>query len=105
YGNIWAKCDRREDSRLYDNIMFYQIRHRDQMTVDFVKSLIYEKQSGEFINHEIDQILGLVPITELKIEAQISGNCSWANVEACIPAIFFMVLMQMDPTSQNMAYH
>ena len=24
-GNIWVKCDRREDSRLYDNVVFYQM--------------------------------------------------------------------------------
>lgn len=105
YGNIWTKCDRREDSRLYDNIMFYQIRHKEQMTVELMKRLIYEKQDSQFINQELDRILGLVPITELKVEAQISGNCSWANVEAIIPALFFLVMMQINKDMQGQAYY
>lgn len=104
-GDIWVKCDRREDSRLYDNVMFYRITNPQNATIDFLKSLIYEKQSDEFINQGIDDILGLQPITELKVEAQISGNCSWANVEASIPALFFLVMMEMSRDTQAIAYY
>jgi hypothetical protein len=103
--DIWVKCDRREDSRLYDNITFYHIGRPDQLTKKFIKNLIYEKQSDQFINEELDEILGLQPITELKVEAQISGNCTWANVEASIPALFFLVLMQISKDKQTFAYH
>lgn len=96
YGDLWGKCDRREDSRLYDNVMFYRMQNPEAVTVEFVKHIIYQKQSTEFINQELDQILGLVPFTELKVEAQISGNCSWANVEAAIPALFFLTLVQLN---------
>ena len=105
YEDIWVKCDRREDSRLYDNIMFYRIQHTEKMTVEFVKNLIYKKQTSEFINEELDAILGLVPMTELKVEAQISGNCSWANVEATIPALFFLILIQLDKSAERSAYY
>lgn len=105
YGNTWTKCDRREDSRLYDNVMFYHIRNPSQLTPEFIKNLIYEKQTSQFINQELDQILGLVPITELKVEAQISGNCSWANVEAIIPALFFLVMMQVNKDVQGQSYY
>ncbi len=98
--DIWVKCDRREDSRLYDNIMFYRITNPQNMTTELVRNLIYVKQSSEFINEELDRILGLEPITELKVDAQISGNCSWANVEAAIPAMFFMVMMEVDKNHQ-----
>lgn len=104
-GDVWVKCDRREDSRLYDNVMFYRIRNMQNATPDFIKSLIYKKQNDDFINNQIDKILGLEPITELKIEAQISGNCSWANVEACIPALFFLVMMQMSNDTQALAHY
>ncbi len=105
YGNTWVKCDRREDSRLYDNIMFYHIRNIENLTPDLLKALIYEKQSSAFINNELDQLLGLEPITELKVDAQISGNCSWANVEATIPAMFFLVMMEMNKNVSNTAYY
>jgi len=104
-GDVLVKCDRREDSRLYDNIMYYRIRNMQNATPDFIKNLIYKKQNDQFINEEINNILGLEPITELKIEAQISGNCSWANVEACIPALFFLVMMQMSNDTQAIAHY
>lgn len=104
FGDMWVKCDRREDSRLYDNIMFYRIRNRDQLTYGFMQSLMYEKHDGDFINRKIDDILNLEPITELKVDAQISGNCSWANVEACVPAIFFLVMQQMDQNPKSISH-
>ncbi len=104
-GDLWVKCDRREDSRLYDNVMFYRITRMENLTKDFLKSLIYIKQNDEFINHEIDRVLGLEPITELKVEAQISGNCSWANVEAAIPALFFLIMSQLNPENKTISYY
>lgn len=105
YNDIWVKCDRREDSRLYDNIMFYRVRNTQNLTKDFIKHLIYDKQSHDFINHELDDMLGLEPITEVKVDAQISGNCSWANVEATIPALFFLVMMEYNKDPQAHAYY
>lgn len=105
YGDIWVKCDRREDSRHYDNVMFYRIQNMNNLTFNFIKSLIYVKQSDEFINEGIEKILNLQPLTELKIEAQVSGNCSWANVEATIPALFLLVLLQVNSESQAQAYY
>jgi len=95
FKNIFVKCDRREDSRLYDNVVFYHMSEPDKLSGEAIKHLIYEKQSSEFINHDLPAILGLEPITELKISAQISGNCSWANVEACIPVLFFLLFSSL----------
>ncbi len=105
YGDIWVKCDRREDSRLYDNIVFYRMTRLEKLTPTFIKKLLYTKQSDRYINEKLDQDLGLVPLTELKVEAQISGNCSWANVEAAIPIIFFLMLMQANKDQQATAYY
>lgn len=105
YGDIWVKCDRREDSRLYDNVMIYKMTRPEKLTVSFIKDLIYKKQGYLFINEELDHILGLKPITELKVEAQISGNCSWANVEATIPALFFLTLMQFNKNQEGVGYY
>lgn len=105
YGDIWAKCDRREDSRLYDNIMLYRVQDPKQLSPQFIKNLIYKKQSSDFINHDLDRILNLKPLTELKIEAQVSGNCSWANVEAVIPTLFFLMLMQTNQDAKSLPYY
>jgi hypothetical protein len=102
-GSIFVKCDRREDSRLYDNVVFYHIGRPEKMTTQFISHLIYEKQTGDFINTELHHILELKPITQIKVAAQISGNCSWANVEACIPAIFFLLFSEQDDFEKNMS--
>lgn len=104
HDDTWIKCDRREDSRLYDNIMFYRIRRKEAVTTVFLKNLFYTKQSSAFINTQLDKILDLEPITELKVEAQVSGNCSWANVEAVIPALFYLVLGETQYKSLALQY-
>ena len=91
FGDVFVKCDRREASRLYDNVMVYRMGHPENCSDKFIRHLIYEKLSDEFVNVQIPEILGLNPITELKVSAQISGNCSWANVEACIPVLLFLL--------------
>lgn len=105
FGDIWVKCDRREDSRLYDNIVYYRVRYPNQLTNELIKNLIYSKQSYQFINQDLDILLGLEPIAELKIETQISGNCSWANVEASIPALFFLLLMHFNQDVKTMPHY
>jgi hypothetical protein len=94
YGNIFVKCDRREASRLYDNIMIYQVGRPEVLTEKFIKALIYEKQTDGYINDILPIALDLQPIVELKIAAQVSGNCSWANVEAAIPTLHFLLSTQ-----------
>ena len=105
FGSLMVKCDRREDSRLYDNIVIYQITQPQNYTAQFVRYMMYEKQSHEFINREINEILGLTPITELKIAAQVSGNCSWANVEACIPTLHFLLSSHQPDFVDNIAHY
>lgn len=105
YGHIIAKCDRREDSRLFDNIMCYRIGRPEMFTTEFVMHLMYDKQKGRFINEELHQLLALEPLTELKVESQISGNCSWANVEACIPTLFFLILASLPGGNDSLAHY
>lgn len=104
YGSILAKCDRREDGRLYDNIICYRIGRPDALSNDVMMHLLYSKHSSEYINYDFPQILQLEQLTELKIESQISGNCSWANVEACIPTLFFL-MMNTLPGAENAMPH
>jgi len=105
YGQIFAKCDRREDSRLFDNIMCYRIGRPTILTSNFLIRLLYNKQSSEFINEELPRLLELEPLTELKVESQISGNCSWANVEACIPTLFFLILASLPGGNDSLAQY
>lgn len=91
--NILAHCDRREDTRQMDRVMFYNVHNMGAFTQDFIRDFIYAKKSDEFVNVGLKRLLNLQPITELHVEAQISGNCSWANVEATIPVLFFLLAL------------
>lgn len=105
YGDLWVKCDRREDSRLYDNVMIYRMGNPRALNFNLMASLIYQKHDSDFINQELDRILALTPITEIKVDAQISGNCSWANVEATIPALFFLLLSGLNQDNDAEKYY
>ena len=59
---------------------------------DLIKRCVYTKSSAEFIETKLSSLLGLVPLTHMMIKRQITGNCSWANVEAAIPVSLFYLL-------------
>lgn len=101
FGALLVKCDRREDSRLFDNVVIYHINSPDVVTNEFIQKLIFTKQDFDTINNDLPHWLNLQPVTELKLAAQISGNCSWANVEACIPALFFLLSSQNEDFEAN----
>lgn len=93
FGNLFAKCDRGENSKSEGSVVIYNIHNMRGMTKGFIKELIYQKQSPEFIKTGYKQVLDLEPLIQLPVPPQITGNCSWANVEAVIPTILFLLLM------------
>lgn len=89
YKNIFIRCDRGELSKTEGSVVVYKAQN--PCSKDLIKSIIYKRQSSQFIRHDIYQILGLEPIAQLPLSSQITGNCSWSNVEAAIPALFFLI--------------
>lgn len=94
YGNLLAKCDRGENSLHEPSVIIYKIHNIKACTAEFFQYLLYQKHSRDFIDSEIKQTLSLTPIASIPLSSQISGNCSWANVEAAIPTITFMLLLK-----------
>ena len=101
YGDILVKCDRQNDHGVNDNIVFYQISHLQNFSLIFIKGLIYRSNSTEYIRDYLPKKLGLIELDKLEIPAQISGNCSWANVEAAIPAILYLLLQERTPNERG----
>lgn len=93
YGRWLARCDRAQQD-INNNVVIYQINNRERFTKDFIKTLLYKKQSKEFVENYLGQILGLSPMMALPLGSQKIGNCSWANTEAAIPAMLFMLQYQ-----------
>jgi len=101
YLDLLIKCDRRVESRLYDNIVIYRIGRPSRLNSEAIQKLIYTQQNFISINEALPAYLNLQPVTEIKVPAQISGNCSWANVEACIPALFYVLLASENSSSND----
>ncbi len=95
YGNIFSKCDRGV-KRIVDTVVVNQVGNPYALNPDFLKDLLYTNKSDEYINDEIKKILRLTPFATLPPRYQLSGNCSWANVEAAIPAMMFMLMFRGD---------
>ncbi len=98
YRNYLAKCDRSQNDLFIDNVVIYEITRPQVLSKELIKSLMYKRQTKNFIDVELSHLLGLKPVNKLVIGAQISGNCSWANIEACIPVMFFLFSLPLQNT-------
>lgn len=96
YKNILAKCDRGFNSKSEGTVVIYQIGNPNAFTSELIENLIYKKQNQEVIHKRLNEFLALTKIGELPVPAQIIGNCSWANIEASLPTLFFLIL-SMEP--------
>lgn len=94
YGNLLVRCDRGEFSRIEGSVVVYHINHLKAFNNAFIKHLLYTPQTREFIDTGIKEYLNLIPLMRLPLPSQITGNCSWANVEASIPAMLFLLMLQ-----------
>lgn len=95
YGKLFAKNDRGV-KRIVDTVVTYQVGNPYALNTDFLKDLMYTNKKKDYINTEIKKLLRLTPFTTLPARYQLSGNCSWANVEASIPAMMFMIMFRGD---------
>lgn len=90
YKNLWIKCDRGV-GKIVDTVVVSEIGNLNGLTQDLYYKLLYETKSEDFVKHEIKEILNLQPIDSLPTKAQVTGNCSWANVETSVPAMIYML--------------
>lgn len=88
------RCDRGEFGKKNGTIIIYYMRNPHLITKSLVKELLYKRQYAESINEGLAQHLNLEIAWQLPLSPQIAGNCSWANVEAVVPALMFMLLLQ-----------
>ncbi len=106
-GNLLAKCDRSHNDLFVDNIVIYQVTRPSILTPDFLTNLMYRPKTKYFIDVELPQILGLKPVKKLVIGSQISGNCSWANIESCVPVIWSLLFQgnELEDTREALAFY
>ncbi len=93
YKNLFAKCDRGVKA-IVDTVVIYQVGNSYALNADFLKDLMYNNKTDHYIHTDIKNILNLKPLATLPARYQLSGNCSWANVEASVPAMMFMLMLR-----------
>lgn len=93
YKNWLAKCDRGV-KHIVDTVVIYRIGKPITLTDAFLTDLLLNTKSSEFITKELKELLDLEPVATLPARYQLSGNCSWANVEASIPAMMFLLMFR-----------
>jgi hypothetical protein len=94
YGEWLIKSDRGAASVREGSVVVYKIGNLARCDAEFIKRLIYKKSNTNFILEEVPRLLKLTKIAELPVPPQLIGNCSWANVEASVPAMLFLLLWQ-----------
>ena len=99
YGKWFTKTDRGV-KKIVDTVVLYEVGNIYTLSTDFLFDLMYSNKSNEYINTDIKKILSLTPFATLPPRYQQSGNCSWANVEASIPAMMFMLMFRGNQESR-----
>lgn len=101
HGNLLAKCDRGV-SKMTAPIQINTINNPNPLNLDFYMDLLYSTtHSDRYIKYEIAQILDLESYVKLPIKHQLTGNCSWANVESAIPTMLYMLQNDKAQTQQQ----
>lgn len=104
YHQWWGKIDRGENSLQEGSVNLYRITRPEALTVSFLQRFLYKKQSRQYFHQMINQELGLIPFATMPISPQITGNCSWANMQAIMPvAVALQTLDQMDAFDSDSA--
>jgi hypothetical protein len=90
-GDHMVVVDRRQDSYVIGSIGIYKIGNLTNWNEQFIFYLLYTKKPLDFMTINLYQILDLQLMGKILMPAQITGNCSWANIEAAIPAALFLL--------------
>ncbi len=96
-GDLLAKCDRGANSLHHPSVEIFHIGKPYMFDMEFLKLLLYKRQNRYFVTEGIMHFLDLTPIAEFNLPLQLTGNCSWANVEAAIPTLILMRWLQENP--------
>jgi len=93
YKNLLARCDRGV-KHIVDTVVIFEIGNPHVLTNKYYRHILYGRRAENFTTDDIKADLKLKPLKTLPTKSQISGNCSWANIEASVPAMLFLLLYE-----------
>lgn len=91
--NLLAICDRSNEAPFTDNhLPIFYINKPYNLTSKLWIDIVYRKQKNLSAMYErLSKLLGLHVVNTLPIHKQRVGNCGWANVEAVLPLLYYML--------------
>ena len=102
-GNLLAICDRATyEDQAHDDpekVKIYYMNKPWKLTPEYVGELMYVRQLMAVFHKALPANLGLQAVATMPLGAQVAGNCSWANIEACLPTLFYMLSMNVPNQS------
>ncbi|WP_133129455.1 Dot/Icm T4SS effector AnkH/LegA3 [Legionella yabuuchiae] len=101
YKHWWAKIDRGENSLKEGSVNIYKMTKPQEFTIHFIREFLYKKQSRGYFHQVINHQLGLMPVLQFPMSSQISGNCSWANIQAVVPVAYFLLQAEESGETGN----
>lgn len=102
-GNYLIRCDRGAFGADHGAVIFYRIGRSNSFDKQLCKDLLYRRQGREFIDHTIINRLSLQPELVLDLPLQVTGNCSWANVEAVLPSLLLALKLKQQGANTDTA--
>ena len=99
FGDFLIRCDRGEYGRDNGTVIIFKMGHPERFNKEFIRNLLYTRQDKRTIDEGLPEHLGLRVVGTLPLSEQISGNCTWANVEAVMPTLLFLLLLQSQRDS------
>lgn len=104
FGQLIAICDRAKQKDPSAKPVEIFFMHRPQaLAASWVAPLLYQRQTLDAVKATFKSQLGLESAGALPMPLQLMGNCSWANVEAAMPALKMMQDMQLQVDTNNVS--
>lgn len=99
FGDFLIRCDRGAYGRDNGTVILFKMGKPERFNKDFIRGLLYTRQDKRTIDEGLPELLGLRKVGTIPLSEQISGNCTWANVEAVMPTILFLLLLSSQRQS------
>ncbi len=101
YKNWLVRCDRGEFGRRNGTAIVYEIQNSYWYENSFLENLLYQKLLREKLDALFESRAGLIAKYFIPFTAQISGNCTWANLTAGIFSSLFLLMLDQRPNIKN----
>lgn len=94
----WVKIDRGENSLREGSANIYRMTRAEGFNLDFLQAFLYQRHPREYFHQQINEHLGLKPMYRVPLTSQISGNCSWANMQGVVALGYALQQLNMHGT-------